>query len=127
MRTVGIESRAKGLLVSEYNNKKVLLRVGGAIPTTVGSKLCVVGGFKSVVGGEDNKQISLEDLPQDKIKELMKKLSEIRKKKYERCKETRYGNLCRAFTEEELKNFFKCCKNPRAFLAFIDNSVNQST
>jgi len=62
--------------------------------------------------------ISLEDLPQDKIKELIKRLSEIRKKKYERCKETRYGNLCRAFTEEELRNFFKGCRNPRAFLAF---------
>ena len=90
---------------------------GGAIPMVSG-ELLVVSGFKSVVGGEEKRTISLEDLPQDKIKELIKRLSEIRKKKYLRCKETRYGNLCRAFSEEELRNFFKCCKNPRAFLAF---------
>jgi len=90
---------------------------GGAINSVRGKSL-VVSSFEQVVSGQSNPSISLEDLPQDKIKELIKKLSEIRKKKYRRCKEKRYGNLCRAFNEEELKNFFKGCRNPRAFLAF---------
>ena len=64
------------------------LRAGGAI-TNVSSKLSVVSGFESVVSSPKNKEIPLE-----------------------------YGNLCRAFSEDELRNFFKCCKNPRAFLAF---------
>ena len=85
--------------------------------TTVSSELSVVGG-KLVVGSQNNKQISLEDLPQDKIKELIKRLSQIRKKKYERCKDKRYGNLNKGFTEGELQQFFKCCKNARAYLSF---------
>jgi integrase len=85
--------------------------------STVGSELSVVDGGL-VVSGKDNKQISLEDLPQDKIKDLIKRLSLIRKRKYTRCKERRYGNLNKGFTEGELQQFFKCCKNPRAYLAF---------
>lgn len=79
--------------------------------------MSVVGGGL-VVSGKDNKQISLEDLPQDKIKDLIKRLSLIRKRKYTRCKERRYGNLNKGFLESELQQFFKCCKNPRAYLAF---------
>ena len=49
----------------------------------------------------------------------MKKLGKIKKRKFNRSKETKYGNINRGFTEEELKKFFKCCKNEKAYLAFF--------
>ena len=65
-----------------------------------------------------NNYVSFDDLSQDKIKELIKRLSLIRKRKYTRCKERRYGNLNKGFTEGELQQFFKCCKNIRAYISF---------
>ncbi len=110
----GIESRTKGLLVTKIiKNKKVLLRDGRAIDLVSSGWLLVCGEGKPFT-----LPANLEDLPQDKIKDLIKRLSTIRKRKYIRCKERRYGNLNKGFTEGELQQFFKCCKNPRAYLAF---------
>jgi hypothetical protein len=71
----------------------MLLKIGGAIPNNIQSSV-----FGIRLKNAENQPISIEDLPQDKIKELMKRLSEIRKKKYLRCKERRYGNLNKGFT-----------------------------
>lgn len=68
---------------------------------------------------DEHQPISIEDLPQDKIKDLTKRLSLIRKKKYTRCKEGRYGNLNKGFTEGELQQFFKFCSNEKARMCFL--------
>lgn len=61
---------------------------------------------------------SLEDLPRHKIEALMKQLSNIKKKKFLRNNQRKYGNLNKGFTDAELRHFFNCCKNPKAHLAF---------
>ena len=83
-----------------------------------GDWLLVSSEQKQATNQEPTSTIPIESLSQDKLKELIKKISDVRKKKYKRCKDKRYGNLNRAFTEGELRNFFKCCKNIRANLAF---------
>ncbi len=66
-----------------------------------------------------NNYVSFEDLSQDKLKNLISTLSEIRKKKYKRRKGNKYGSLNKGFTDEELNIFFKFCSNPKARLCFI--------
>lgn len=85
--------------------------------TTVCSELLVVGGERLVVGGSDQPK-TIENLSKHELENLIKKLSKIKKKKYLRNKDTKYGNLNKGFTEGELKHFFNCCKNPKAHLAF---------
>ena len=63
--------------------------------------------------------ISLEDLGQDKLKKLYTAVSNTRKKKYQRNRNTKYGNLNKGFTEEELTKFFKFCSNPKAYTCFF--------
>ncbi len=77
----------------------------------------VVGGKRLVVGGADESK-AIEDLSKHQLENLIKKLSKIKKKKYLRNKDTKYGNLNKGFTEGELRHFFNCCKNPKAHLAF---------
>jgi len=49
----------------------------------------------------EGREITLEDLSQDKLKKLLTAVSETRKKKYQRRKGTKYGNLNKGFTVEE--------------------------
>jgi integrase len=85
----------------------------------------VVGSESNVVSRDEtaaNDQLLatnfLETLPRHKIEALMKRLSKIKKKKYLRNHERKYGNLNKGFTEAELRHFFNYCKNPKAHLAF---------
>ena len=68
---------------------------------------------------EEKKFVKVEELSYHKLSGLIKKISKIKETKYKRSKETKYGNINRGFTEEELKKFFKCCKNEKAYLAFF--------
>ena len=75
-----------------------------------------------VVGGGGNGKplpTNLEELSQDKLKNLISTLSEIRKKKYKRRKGNKYGSLNKGFTDEELSIFFKFCSNEKARICFI--------
>ena len=95
MRTVCLESREKGLLVNNYKIKKVLSRVGGAI---------LAGSLWGEVGSNaTSPPANLEELPQNKLKEIIKTVSKIRETKYSRRRIKKYGNLNKGFTEEELK------------------------
>jgi integrase len=66
-----------------------------------------------------DEKIPIDKLSKNKLVTLISKCSELRKTKYERRKETRYGNLNRGFTESELKLFLQSCKNKKAKLAFF--------
>lgn len=52
----------------------------------------------------------LFSLTENKLKKLIKKTSQTRKKKYKRNKNTKYGNLCRAMKLEDLNKFFSAIK-----------------
>ncbi|MFH1237913.1 MAG: hypothetical protein ABIH79_02115 [archaeon] len=58
--------------------------------------------------------IELQSLSQDKLKKLITAVSETRKRKYQRRKGTKYRNLNKGFTDEELNKFFKFCSHPKA-------------
>jgi len=60
----------------------------------------------------------LSNLSKHQIENLIRRLSKIKKKKYLRNNDRKYGNLNKGFTEAELKQFFKCCRNLRANLSF---------
>jgi len=77
----------------------------------------VVSSQLSVVGGSDQPK-SIENLSKHELENLIKRLSKIKKKKYLRSKDTKYGNLNKGFTEGELRHFFNCCKNPKGHLAY---------
>ena len=85
-----------------------------------------MGGLSLVVGrsgeekglSEGQEKLQLKDLNNSQIGDLMKELSRIRKQKYVRSKETKYGNLNRGFTDGELRRFLSCCTHKKANLAF---------
>lgn len=88
----------------------------GSIPrrlveTTVCSQSFVVSSSELAVSDE-NEATKIEDLSKHQIENLIKRLSKIKKKKYLRNKDTKYGNLNKRFTEGELRHFFNCYKSP---------------
>jgi len=87
---------------------------GGAIPLGRGNS-----GFGVRLIDTSGNQINLEDLGQDRLKKLLTAVSETRKKKYQRRKGTKYGNLNKGFTDEELAKFFKFCSHPKAYACFF--------
>jgi len=60
----------------------------------------------------------LYKLSQDKLKDIIKTVSNVQKTKYKRRSYKKYGSLNKGFTEAELKKFFMVCKNEKAKLAF---------
>ncbi|MDP2908887.1 MAG: tyrosine-type recombinase/integrase, partial [Nanoarchaeota archaeon] len=67
------------------------------------------------------KEIKLNELSEHKLKRLITKLSDIRKKKYIRRKDTKYGNINKGFTDNEIKRFFDVSRthNEKCFVSFF--------
>jgi integrase len=63
--------------------------------------------------------IDLESLGRHKLEKLRKLVSSLIKTKKKRSKHTKYGNINKGFTEEELKRFLSSCKPNKAYLAFF--------
>lgn len=84
---------------------------GGPIPR-------IVDGWWFVVDS-GGKTYSIDDIPKQKLIGLITALSRVRKRRYSRLKEKKYGNLNKGFTHEELLKFFGACKQPKARLAFM--------
>jgi len=83
----------------------------------------IVGSGESVVSrvettNSDGFEHTLDNLSKDKLVRLISAASRVRKRKYQRKKDSRHGTLNRGFTEAELARFFKCCTHPKAHLAF---------
>ncbi|MBI4447548.1 tyrosine-type recombinase/integrase [Candidatus Woesearchaeota archaeon] len=68
--------------------------------------------------GGEKKLVSLEDLSKNKLVKLITRLSAIRKKKYKRRKQAKYGSLNRGFTDAELKRFMGVIRNEKAWMCF---------
>jgi hypothetical protein len=61
--------------------------------------LLVVSGSGLVVSGK-SEATKIEDMSKHQLENLIKKLSKIKKKKYLRNKDTKYGNLNKGFISE---------------------------
>ncbi len=91
----------------------------GSNPTGPALLSSVDSRFSLFVTDEKGKTVSVNDLSKGKLVKIITKLSSIRKRKFSRHKETKYGNINKGFTEAELKHFFSVCKNEKAYLAFF--------
>lgn len=76
-------------------------------------------GSSFVVSDKKKGFVPVEELSKDKLTKLITKLSRIKKYKYKKNREPKYGNINKGFTETELKHFFSVCKNEKAYLAFF--------
>jgi integrase len=61
----------------------------------------------------------LKDCPKWQLVLISKVVHDIRKEKYMRCKDTKYGDLPRRFNEEQLRIFFKGIRNKTVRIAFL--------
>ena len=96
---------------------------GGRVPGSNPGGAINLGSRKlEVVSRKENQYLptteELSSLSQDKLKNIIKTVSDVRKKKYKRRSYKKYGSLNKGFTEEELKKFFSLCKNEKAKLGF---------
>ncbi len=64
-------------------------------------------------------KIPISELRKWQLESVSKQLRRAYKKKFRRRKETKYGNINRGFTDEELRRFFESCTNKKARFAFF--------
>lgn len=83
----------------------------GPIPKLVGGWLYLVGSSGEFV--------PIHSLSKKRLVNLITALSDMRKKKYLRRRDKRYGNLNKGFTDEELVKFLKACRHTKAKIAFM--------